>query len=156
VARRELKLSDKHLRALGRINADFQELEFILIGSLGIVLGDENVGSIVASYLPFKGLTELLEALVKDKFPPPGEQMEALSGLFKRIRAAEDERNRFIHSSWAVQPSGGHYWRRKYVRGSAIPRVEEFTSVQMEAVAASTRALVRELRSFMEHIEGLN
>ncbi|HVA26476.1 MAG TPA: hypothetical protein VMW62_19065 [Chloroflexota bacterium] len=154
MARRELKLSDKHLRALGRINADFQELEFILIGSLGIVLGDENVGSIIASYLPFKGLTELLEAILKDKFPPPAEQIEAFSGLFRRIRAAEDERNRFIHSSWAVQPSGGHYWRRKYVRGSPIPRFEEFTSAQMEAIAASMRVLVAELRFLMEHVGG--
>ena len=154
MARRALKLSDKHLRALGRINADFQELEFILISSLGIVLGDENVGSIIASYLPFKGLTELLEALFKDKFPPPTDQMEAFRGLFRRIRAAEEERNRFIHSSWAVQPKGGHYWRRKYVRGSAIPRVEEFTSTQMEAVAASTRSLVAELTSLIEHVGG--
>lgn len=156
MARRELKLSDKHLRALGRINADFQELEFILIGALGIALGDENVGSLVASYLPFKGLTELLEAILRDKFPPPADQLEAFGGLFRRIRAAEDERNRFIHSSWAVQPSGGRYWRRKYVRGSAIPRVEEFTSAQMEAVAGSMRALVAEVRSFMERIENQN
>ncbi|MHB8618980.1 MAG: hypothetical protein ACYDAG_05295, partial [Chloroflexota bacterium] len=50
------------------------------------------------------------------------------------------------------RPGAGHYWRRKYVRGSAIPRIEEFTSAQMDAIAASMRALVAELRSVMEHV----
>ncbi len=153
MARREIQLSNKHLRALGRINADFQELEFILISSLGTVLADEAVGSIIGSYLPFRGLTDLLEALVNHKFPPTAQQVEAFNALFRRIRTAEEERNRFIHSSWQAQPSGGHYWRRKYARGSTIPRVEEVTSEQMEAVAANLRALVTELQSFMERLE---
>jgi hypothetical protein len=82
----------------------FQAVEFHLRAAVSLLLSnDHQVGHIVTAQLRgFEGLLSVLDNLYRLQVDD-AKRRARLDRLLKRAAAAEDKRNRFIHSVWTGQ-----------------------------------------------------
>lgn len=74
---------------------------------------DEEIGEVVVSQMSFKARVATLSALASH-LAPNNELNDDISELFKRVRWAEQERNRLVHSMWDLsEEAPGTIDRRK-------------------------------------------
>lgn len=108
------KISDEHLKELGRVVLHFAGLEH-LVDSLNsrLVNRGDDIGDIIGAQLSFKNKLNLLDALIRDRVDDAG-VLDSLKKSVGRAIAAEEERNRIIHSDWiADEGEGGLIFRVK-------------------------------------------
>lgn len=78
----------------------FQYIENTLCTCISALSGmDENVGEIVTSEMSFRAKVSILSALSTFR-SQADDPHEDIKDLIKRIRWAEQERNRLVHSMW--------------------------------------------------------
>lgn len=103
---------------IGNLVVAFQNVEKNLVVTLGLILNDEDweVPKIFASKLSFSNLCDVLDALVRVKYPDSS-YIGTLEDIIKQASALEQQRNTFVHSfyDWtSFTPVGITYERTKH------------------------------------------
>lgn len=80
----------------------FQHIEHTLAICISVFSGmDEELGEIVVSQMSFKARVSALAALTSHR-AGEGEVHDDIRELFSRVRWAEQQRNRLVHSMWEL------------------------------------------------------
>jgi len=91
-----------HLTAMGRITANFAELETMVSFFVWSLIGpDQRLGQIITAGLSFRKLLDLLSNLYRHRHND-SPLIEELNGLIAEAAQAEDKRNLITHSYWAA------------------------------------------------------
>jgi hypothetical protein len=91
------------LEALGRMTVEFQNLEMVLKFMVQALLDpDPAIGHIVTSLLSFHRLCDVSLALFRQRTKDE-ELILELEAIVKKAIAAEQERNVYVHSWWAIK-----------------------------------------------------
>ena len=78
------RIGTAHLVALGKITANFSQLEDELCRLIWYLLGpDEQLGQVVTAELSFRGLVNLAGALARHRTSDPGPLQEVEAGLVR-------------------------------------------------------------------------
>src|SRR5437660_2706302 len=86
--------------ALGTITRHFQRLEFYLsVFSWGLMGKDQRIGQTVTAHLSFSKLLTLVDALFRQRTQKPS-LLKELNAIICQAAAAEQRRNRAIHSAY--------------------------------------------------------
>jgi hypothetical protein len=126
-------ISNAHLIALGRITANFSQLEDELCRLIWYLLGpDEQLGQVVTAELSFRGLVNLAGALARHRTSDPTTLQEVEAALKSAIQA-EQERNAMVHSTWFA-----HSTQDEVSRTKLTAKREHGRNVQFEMVAPGT------------------
>ena len=115
---------------------------------VGLLVGSEEVGAIVTARLPFNQRLDLVGGLAAWKFKDDSEIRKEVLALLKKAREVQQERNRYIHSSWAIDADSKDptYVRMKQnvKRQSGLEtQFEMLTPDELNKVAENIRATVR-------------
>jgi hypothetical protein len=93
---------DEHLKNIGDITVSFALLESSVKTLASSLLGaGQRLGQIVTAELSFKAIRSLTVSLYLQR-NGEDEQLGQLRDLIKRAAAAEEKRNKIIHSLWAA------------------------------------------------------
>ncbi len=109
---------DKQLLApLGEVAANFSMLDSILSSQIWLLLfgnslKEQRTGQIVTAELSFKNKIALFSSLFQHRFPDE-KPFERLKAIRKKLRAANEKRNRLLHSVWAASGHRGSSTRTK-------------------------------------------
>jgi len=130
-------ISEEHLVALGRVTANFSQLEDELNRLAWDLVGDFIVGQIVTAELSFKALLNLVSALGRHRL---GEAalMTELQEAIAKAATAEDERNVIIHSIWFAGHTNDDVHRVKITAKRKVGRrvqSEQVSPADIEKVA---------------------
>jgi hypothetical protein len=86
--------------ALGLITRHFQRLEFYMsVFAWGLMGKDQRIGQAVTAHLSFSKLLTLVDALFRQRTRKPS-LLEGLNEIIAQAAAAEQRRNRAIHSAY--------------------------------------------------------
>ena len=150
-------IPDDFVRALGRVTANFAQLELItgtMMGSL--VSCQQPVGQILAAHLPFQRTIAITEALFRALHPDDAD-IEALTQLLQRAALAEQTRNRLIHSAWVVIEEGGTIsvarikFSAKGKQGLKVAH-DTVTAVELNATADEIAAVCQDMIRFFTNL----
>ncbi len=153
----ELKLSDKHYLAIGKIMAHWSMLEWSVRRAIAITLGlSPKEGRAITAELMIGSLLTMLR-LVADLKPAVDPELHAeLEPLLERIEKLIGERNTIAHALWARDDAGQiHILRYKggkdsinRVVGQAVP----MDDAEIEAIQAKITALSFDLDVWVENL----
>jgi hypothetical protein len=145
----ESKKENEILAALGGLILEFGVIEYELMLAITSLAQIEfgTLLSIVAGD-SFSNLLKVFDSVFSNGEHTPDES-DAFQALLKRIRAANEKRNYFIHALWDV--GDGSVGRMlKYAKGrKGLPITWEAVDVKVSEI----RALCDELNSLSEEIE---
>ena len=97
-----MSLPDDFLKAIGRITVNFSHLEFEVFFLIWPLLdSDQEAARVVSDMLSFRQKCELINSLCQLRATDKKE-IEGLGDLTKKLDHVGLERNRLIHSVWAV------------------------------------------------------
>jgi hypothetical protein len=123
-----------HLMALGKITANFSQLEDELCRLIWYLVGpDEQLGQVVTAELPFRSLVNLAGALVRHRTSDP-RTLEEVEAALKSAIKAEQERNTMVHSTWFSHHTDDEVSRTKLTAKREYGRKVQFEMVTPEAI----------------------
>src|SRR5207249_786022 len=101
------RLSDAHLRGIGRVTVAFGTLEFWAALGVWTLLGaDRDTSQTITAELSFRARLNLLGALATQKLAPTDTLLVNIQQFVRDAGIAEDKRNQIAHSHWTVDASG--------------------------------------------------
>lgn len=101
-----IKLTDNHLKSIGRVSVNWSLLEFYLGKAIGEMLGpDPKIGRIVTTRLTAANMMEIFRHLATFK-DHEGKLSDELNTILAAIRAAQSQRRLIIHGVWAADDDG--------------------------------------------------
>lgn len=99
-------LSDRHLRAIGKVAAQWSSLEFAILRCISDIAGiDHKTSLVMIAAQGFPSWCELLKALSGDVTPKPKPRMNTpteLESLVTLMLGLHKHRNNIIHCSWSA------------------------------------------------------
>ncbi len=140
--------------ALGKLLMEFQGLEQWLTRIAGYLLDpdDFQVGILVTSEMPFRGVLNLVYSLAQHRKLDP-ELVESLRECLKGCSSVEQRRNNLIHSYWTPEPETVCVTRYKYTakfpRGYK-PQVEKISAEEIYEVIEDIMNLTGGLIGLMD------
>jgi hypothetical protein len=144
-----IHLPDQLLRALGRVTASFAALEAEIAYLVWLMLPTLTTGFIVTAELSARSVRNLALALFRDLSPKPA-MLNELAALLKQADAAEQKRNRLLHSIWLTTPKG--IVRHKITAKGALQiALEPTTGAHLESTASEIEALTQAIAAFRSH-----
>lgn len=106
----DARLSNEHLRALGRVTANFEaQSMYVRMLAVALIGGDQEVGHIALASLSSRQLAEVLESLARHRLKEIGAgdvEVNQVSEWVKALRASEELRDTILHSAWGVDSTG--------------------------------------------------
>jgi hypothetical protein len=140
------------LEAIGAVTVEFASLESHIqfaIWSLlvGTKLEDQAFGQIVTADLSYRKRLEMLEALLKHKFP---ERDNAdFRQLKPRLYKVEEERNAIVHSIWGSSPEPNNVTRIKTTaKGELKTKFHQLSLDGIRAIATRIYSATEDLANF--------
>jgi hypothetical protein len=144
------RVSDAHLIALGRITADFSQLEDELCRLIWHLLDrDERLGQIVTAELPFKGLINLAGALARYRTSNAA-TLEEVEAALKSAIKVEQERNTIVHSTWFSHGAEAEVSRTKLTAKREHGRRVQFEMVTSDAIEQAATHIAEATFSVMQ------
>ena len=143
-------LSDEFLIELGDVMVSFALLEHEMRNLAAKLIGvDDGITSIVTNQLTFADLRDSLGSLWRERGELRVSEM-ALKELLKRAEAVEAERNRIVHSIWALSEKTGNPVRIKVrvrKKGRDV-QVEDYDAERLRGFAQSLQLLAYDFSQF--------
>jgi len=151
-AKVEIPPTADHLRAIGRITANFALLELMVSFCVWQLIGsDQRLGQIITAELSFRKLLDLLSSLFRHRVSDP-QLIEELNGLIAEAAQAEEKRNLITHSYWAASDTRETITRAKMTarRYGGLKHQFEPMSVQdLDDIADFIAAAENHITQFM-------
>jgi hypothetical protein len=152
-----LKLDEKTLTTLGGITSNFSVLEFLLACHVSRLISDDpKIGAIITCEMSFQSLFKAFDSLIRYKITDP-EQLKRSEDLVKRLKKAEEDRNKVIHSIYAFEVNAPGIMRFKATakQGKGL----RFTKEKIEGeswkdITAEQMNLITELESLYKNPHG--
>ena len=93
-------------KAIGRVTIYFSSLENTISRLIALLIGEQGteIGVAITSELPFKQLVGMLQNIFRYK-SNNADKITKLDKLLKSAFAISNERNKLIHSVWAMIPN---------------------------------------------------
>jgi hypothetical protein len=144
-------IPNEHLMQIGDITVSFALLEFVMKSIVGNLLSkDIQIGEIITSEMPFKGIRVLALSLYIKKYGKD-EEYNNLNRLMKLTSKIEERRNQIMHSMWAVGKDTNHIVRikssSKESKGLQY-KVEEMSEMDLKATAIEIQGVAGDLSRF--------
>jgi hypothetical protein len=139
--------------ALGCVTVNFSMLEtYIAVLIWGLISPEDSlVGQMVTAQLSFKRSLDLLDALFRYKIKD-AVKVARLEEMLKEAQAAEEARNRIVHSMWMFSQPWTDLRRVKLAtkRGKGLSEQnEEGTAANIMAVAGEIEKTAKACSSFI-------
>jgi hypothetical protein len=150
-----MTLTDDHLRALGRVTANFGQLELLAGHFIAALISPRaDVGRIITSKLSFRNTLDVLDALFRNQFAADPDALAEFERILKQVATAEEQRNRLIHSGWVTSSDSPQSdpIRLKFTarRGRGLRADSESLTVKdIDMVADAVRASAESLIQFL-------
>ncbi|MPZ68811.1 MAG: hypothetical protein GEU71_04705 [Actinobacteria bacterium] len=151
--------SERTLRALGRVSANFAALEVSTSLMIWALIGDEDeVGQIVTAKLSYRQLLDILAGLTHYRCGDSREIHAELMAFIKTADAAQQKRNIVLHSAYTAPNEGEEEMGRLKMRldrkrGLAKDVFFDEATSEVEAAADQVRDAANEAFRLMDRLE---
>lgn len=138
---------------LGKIVLNFSTLEFVLACFVTRLISDDSkVGAIVTSEMSFQNLLKAFDSLTQYRITDPP-VLAKVSTLIKRLNASEQERNKIIHSVYALPDNDK---KTEFTRLKATAKQGKGLKISEEVIDTKVlKDLTLELRQLVIDLESL-
>lgn len=143
------KFDPELIRQLGRLVIGFGQLQITLdLLMASLISQDQRVGRIVGSHVQFAALLNLIRALFINAHGEADSDYARLSELLNEADAVSVDRNRLIHSAWAISDEGVAATIRtppKLRKGFKVESIENVSDATVEPLVARCQKLSGDL-----------